>query len=76
MAACLHSDIGASMSKVRSNVARTMHVRILKNNLQKVKCFEKDFATFILLGNAIFRKNCMIHVLNNHMLIIHHSFTT
>ena len=48
MAANLHSDIGASMSKVRSNVAHTMHVRILKNNLQK------DFATFILLGDAIF----------------------
>ena len=46
MAANLHSDIGASMSKVRSNVARTMHVRILKNNLQKVKCFEK---TLLLL---------------------------
>ena len=46
VAANLHSDIGASMSKVRSNVARAMHVSILKNNLQKVKCFEK---TLLLL---------------------------
>ena len=52
----LHSDIGASMSKVRSNVARAMHVRILKNNLQKVKCFEKTLLLLFCWVTPYFEK--------------------